>query len=108
MKCPIAMNSIIVVGYTPTVFEVFSVKHGRGRVLNRSQYSLLAIGADKVVVDDKGRLKCSWASDLLHAGDREEGESQRGRDSLSTESIEQKRTSSDDHNSYNSSSTRTS
>jgi len=70
MKHLISKNSIIVIGYTPTVFEVLSVKQGRGRVLNRSQHSLLAIGADEVVVDDEGRLKCSWASDLLHAGDR--------------------------------------
>ena len=73
MKHPISKNSFTVIAYTSTVFEVFSVKHGRGRVLHRSQYSLRAIGADKVVVDDEGQLKCFWASDLLHAGDREEG-----------------------------------
>jgi len=34
MKCPIAMNSIILIGYTATVFEVLSVKYESSIALN--------------------------------------------------------------------------
>jgi len=37
MKHPISKESIIVIGYTPTVFEVLSVKHGREQVCGDAQ-----------------------------------------------------------------------
>jgi len=44
-------------GTSPTLISILSPSHR----------------ADEAVIDDEGRLKCSWASDWMHAGDRVAG-----------------------------------